>query len=171
MLLVGKIKGYEIGKNRDGVTNVRLLQVEISDPSDIQTVELFNDDGVDSLPPLNSFVVIQKAGNAWKLATAVNDNIAPDSTLLHGEKKIYSSDAGIIKGFITFLKTGILRINGKNDYAVRYNELDTAMQSLISKINLALAAKLDGVGSSGTVVQDFTDAKVTTVLMPDKTGA
>jgi len=131
--MIGTVKGFEIGKNRDGTKNVLLLQVEMSDPDDIQTVEYFSGAGDDTIPPEGSLVTILSVGSAWKIAIASNDNIAP--TMDEGERKIYSSSGGAIKAFINFLKDGTLEINGNSDFAVAFNDLKAGFDSFVATFN------------------------------------
>ena len=109
---IGRITGRQITTNRDGTKPVTMLQVEITDPEDLQTIELMNSAGEDSQPPDDSRIVILSIGQAYKIAVAVDDGIAPDAALIPGERKIYSSDGGVIKAFITWLKTGAMTISG-----------------------------------------------------------
>ena len=54
-------------------------------------------------------------------------------------------------------------LNGDSDNVVKYSELNTLLQSLITQVNAAFATKLNGSGSAGSVAVDFTPAKSTTV--------
>jgi hypothetical protein len=97
-------------KNRDGETLVRMLQVELSDPDDKQWVELFTQSGEDYNPPNDSTVIVVEAGDAWKIAIATDDGIAP--SVDQGERELYSIDAtGLLKKVtIKLLKNGDLEI-------------------------------------------------------------
>ena len=129
--MIGTVTGFEIGKNRDASQDVLLLQVQISEPDDVQTVEYMSAAGDDSVPPIGSRVTILQAGSAWKIAIASQDSIVP--SMDEGERKIYSSKDGAIKAFINWLSTGILELNGNNDFAVRFNALDAQITVLNSK--------------------------------------
>jgi len=61
-----------------------------------------------------------------------NPNITPD--VLDGEARLFSTtaDGKTLQAYIKCLNTGILNVNGKNDNAVRYNELKTAFDQLKS---------------------------------------
>ena len=133
MLRTGTVTGNEIKKNRDGTGKRRLLQVEISDPDDIQTVELMSAAGEDVDPPVDSRVLIIDVGAAYKIAIAADDGIEP--SMDEGEKKIYSIDGGAISAFINFLNTGVLELNGNADFAVRFNELKSAFDELVTDFN------------------------------------
>jgi len=92
--IMGRIISNEIVKNRDGDRPVRMLTVEISDPEDIQSVEQYTLPGIDSNPPKDSLCEIIPNGEAWKVATAINDKIDKSSDLKEGEIEIYSSSPG-----------------------------------------------------------------------------
>lgn len=168
MIKVGTITGREITTNIDGSQLAMMLQVEITSPEDIQTVEVIGHAGEDSNPPDGSTVIIVRVGNAWKIAVAVGDGIAPDASLTPGEKKIYSSDGGVIKSFITWLKDklvlsgDVVEINGNADFAMRFNALDTALQTMLTSLN----ADIVTAGGSGSTTLDITPAKVDTVKLP-----
>jgi hypothetical protein len=61
-LETGVISGWQIKKNKDGSQPVRLLQVVISDPQDVQTVEWISQAGEDSNPPKKSSALILPVG-------------------------------------------------------------------------------------------------------------
>jgi hypothetical protein len=128
MTRTGIVTGREFKKNRDS-GNVRLLlQVQITDADDIHTVEYMSPPGEDSNPPDGAKVLIADVGRAYKIATAADDNIEP--SMAEGEKKLYSISDGAIASFINFLASGIVEINGNNDFAVRYNELEAGFNQL-----------------------------------------
>lgn len=133
MIRTGTVTGSEVKKNRDGAGNRRLLQVEISDPDDIQTVEMMSAAGEDVNPPVGNRVLIIDVGAAYKIAIAADDGIEP--SMDEGEKKIYSIDGGSISAFINLLNTGILELNGNNDFAVRFNALQAAFDELVTDFN------------------------------------
>jgi len=133
MALIGKVTGSRIAKNKDGAGNVRLLQVEITTPEDIQTVELISGGGEEYNPPNDSLVLITQVSDAWKLGIGINDGIAP--SMDEGERKIYSIAAAAISAYINLLNDGIIEINGNSDFAVRYNALKTAFDQLKSDYN------------------------------------
>lgn len=139
---IGIVKSSEIKKNRDGEQDQILLQVEISDADDIQTVELITHAGNDSRPPKGSRVIIVDVGSAYKLGIAVDDLIVP--SVNEGEKKLYSSDAGVIKAFIDFLKNGILELNGNSKGVARLDDTTSLQMSGIDIQGLAAALLTTG---------------------------
>ncbi len=88
---IGRVTGKEYKKNKDGTQIKLLLQVEVTSPEDIQTVELMSQTGEASKPPNDSKVVIVSIGEANKIAIASADAI--EHNLEDGEKIIYSTSA------------------------------------------------------------------------------
>lgn len=169
MVQVGKVKGSEITTNKDGTFNVRLLQVEITDPDDVQTIEQAIQVNDDTNPPLNSEVLVLSVSPAFKLAIVLNDGIEP--TMEPGERKIYSTENGAIKAFVNLLKTGIIEINGDADFAVRYNALQTAFDELKSAFNSHTHPGVESGGSSTGAATpqssaDITASKVDEIKVP-----
>jgi phage gp45-like len=178
-IMTGTVKGYEIGKNREGSQNVLLLQVEISGPDDIQQVEYMSGIGDNSIPVEGSIVTIIQAGRGWKIAVAYNDGKDFDSNISAGEKKLYAVENGVIKSFINILKDGNIELNGNANFAVSYNDLETAINNLVSSINSAIAGAITGhthvetgtttapgVGSAPSVTSDISASKVDEVKLP-----
>ena len=130
MIRTGIVVGREFRKNRDGENDRLLLQVQVTDADDVHTVEYMLSSGEDSNPPDGAKVLIIDAGRAYKIAIAADDNIQP--SMAAGEKKIYSISDGGIAAFINFLQDGTIEINGGNDFAVRFNELETGFNQLKS---------------------------------------
>ena len=171
MIRIGKVTGRTTGKNRDGGDDVLLLQVEISDPDDVQTVQLMNPAGENSNPPDGSQVLIIDIGAAFKVAVATDDGIAPFGS--PGDKQIYSADGGIIKAFINLLTSGIIELNGNNDFAVRFNALKTEFDKLKADYNLHTHIYSPGPGGPIATAMaipqttaDISSAKVDEVKMP-----
>jgi len=178
----GIVRGREIKKNRDGTTSRLMLQVEMSSPDDIQTVEYVPIPGQDENPINGTKVFVFTIGSSYKIAIGADDGIVP--AMNTGEKRIYSlDDAGAIQAFIKLLKTGeidiegssafikllasgIIEVNGNSDFAVRFDALNTILQGLVAAINTALAGKLDGSGTPGTITLDLSGAKVDEVKLP-----
>jgi hypothetical protein len=173
--MIGRVTGSEIKKNRDGDKKVVLLQVEITDPDDMQTVELMNNAGVNSNPPNDSNVFIVQAGKAFKVAVAVDDGIEPDAE--KGEYEIYSSDGGIKKASAYCKKDGTLVLNLGADFAVRFTSLKTGFDNLVSDFN-ANVAKYNAHTHGGAVAApvgpelmaqstaNVDAAKITDIMVP-----
>lgn len=161
--MTGTVKGYQIGKNRDSSQDVLLLQCAISADDDIQLVEYMNAPGDNTIPPIGSIVTILSAGRSWKIAIACNDTKDFDSGLSEGDKYLYSKSEA---SYVRILSDGNIELNGNSDNAVRYADLNTALQSYVEAVNAALATKLDGSGSSGTLSLDISGSKVNEVKLP-----
>ena len=104
----GKVTGREVKTNRDRTTARRLLQVQLTDAEDIQTVELIPQHGEDVNPVDGSQCIVLDLGNAFKVAIAINDGVVP--TVDIGEKKLYSVASGAIKAFVYIKKDGSIQI-------------------------------------------------------------
>ena len=164
MAAIGEVTGQEIRENRDGAADVRLLQVRMSNDSDIQTVQYMPMAGDDSPPQIGDTVVIIGIGTAFQVAIGLQDSVVP--SMPEGEKKIYSRDSGgSIAAFINLLADGNLELNGSADSAVRFAILDTQLQALVTAINAAFATKSDGSGTAGTLTLDLSNAESPTVKL------
>ena len=171
MIRIGTITGREVAKNRDGESNRLMLQVQISDSDDIQTVELLNAQGEDNNPIDGAQVVIVDLGSAFKVAIATNDGIAPSMTV--GEKKVYSIDgAGDISAFINYLSNGIIELNGNDDFAVRFSALEAAFNQLKDDVDAHTHLYTPGAGTptqTGTPpasTADISGAKIDNIKVP-----
>ena len=170
MIRIGTVTGRKVGKNRDGTDDVLLLQVEITDPDDIQTVELMQPAGQKDYPIDDSQVVILDIGNAFKAAVAVQDGVTPSGS--PGDKELYSLDsAGLIKAFINILASGNIELNGNNDNAVRFQALQDKLTALKAQLEAHFHPGVTvGAGStspSATVFDvDISASKVDEVQLP-----
>lgn len=88
----GKVTNREIATNRESDGEKRMIQVEISDPEDIQTAQQVTQGGEDFSPPDGSLVAILDVAQAFRLVLGVDDGIVP--TVSAGEKEIYSVLSG-----------------------------------------------------------------------------
>lgn len=170
MTRTGRITGRTITTNRDGSNPRVMLQVQMTNPDDIQTVEYVSLPGQDENPIDGSRVYIIEVGDQYKIAIAVDDGITP--AMATGEKRLYSvSDAGIIQAFINILKTGIIEINGDADFAVRFDALQTKLTALevqlIAHVHPGVTTGGGSTGVSATVFDiDISTAKVVKVKLP-----
>ncbi len=164
MVRIGTVTGQEIMENRDGGADVLLLQVRLSNASDIQTVQYMPMAGDDSPPQIGDMVVVLPIGPSFQVALGVQDSIVP--SMAAGERKIYSRDgAGAIIAFINLLANGEIELNGNVNTAVRFTPLDTALQLLVTAINAALATKADASGAAGALTLDISGAESSTVKL------
>lgn len=191
MIDTGIVTGREITTNKDGDETVEMLEVQVSDNNDIQTVQLMTQAGDNSSPPDGSLVVIVDVGDAYKIAISVQDNITPTTNA--GEKKFYSSLDGAIKAFINLkdngdieiendaganvkvLSDGNVEIQGNTDTAVAFADLKAGFDTLKAELNTFIGVfnghdHVAGVGlptSSGTPATASIDAsELPTIKVP-----
>jgi len=178
----GIVRGREVVFNRDGSDERLMLQVEITNKDDMQTVEYIALPGTDGNPIDGSKVFIFEVGPGYKIAIGCDDGVV--SKTEPGEQSLYAIDDNAdvqcfidllkngridiigIAAAISLLDSGIIEINGNADFAVRFAALETALQSLITQINAAFSTKADAAGSAGTIAVDFSPAKVEEVKLP-----
>jgi len=93
----------------------------------------------------------------------VIDDVTGITSIEHenGTTKIQIDATGNVK-----IDGATIQLNGSSKLLVTHAELNTALQSMVTAINNALATKKDEPGSPGTVTLDISAAKTTTV----KTG-
>lgn len=170
MALIGTVKGQETRANRNGTADVVLLQVELSNSSDIQTVQYMPLAGDDSPPMAGDLVVVIPIGPSFQVAIGIQDSVTP--TMNAGERKNYSRDsAGDIAAFINFLSDGNLELNGNAKTAVRFADLQTAFNELKGKFNAHVhpGVMSGGASTSATTSQstaDISAAESDTVKLP-----
>lgn len=174
MIQTGRVVGRSITTNKDGTNDVMMLEVQISDPDDIQSVQFFSPPGDDSPPSDGSIVAIIDISDAYKIAVAADDNIAP--SMDEGEKKLYSSDSGAIQAFINLLKGGNIELNGNNDNAVAFQDLKDGFDTFVTDFNTFIGVfnahvhSSSGTGpptTSGTITTASVDAsKIDTIKVP-----
>ena len=167
MAAIGEVTGQEIRENRDGAADVRLLQVRMSNDSDIQTVQYMPMSGDDSPPQNGDLVVVLSIGTAFQVAIGIQDSVVPSMSA--GEKKIYSRDSGgAVAAFINFLAGGDLELNGDANTAVRFAALQTAFDGLKADFNAHVHTNPEG-GNVGPAVpqntSDITGAESPTVKL------
>lgn len=165
MVAIGRVTGQTIAENRDGVTAVRLLQVEMSAPGDVQTVQYMPMAGDDSPPQNGDLVAVLSIGPAFQVALAVQDSVVP--SMAAGEKKVYARDgAGDIAAFLNLRASGDLELNGSGNSAVTFAQLKTVIDAFVIALNALFATKLDGGGAAGLLTLDITAAESPTVKLP-----
>jgi hypothetical protein len=138
--IIGTVTGQSIGKNRDGDKDVRLLQVQMIEPDNVEEIQQIEWAGIDSAPINGDEVAIIEISESYKIAIASDGNNAPSVNA--GEKKISSRDSnGDIASSIYLKSDGQMILNGGGDYAVRFNELKTAFNELKSDFNTFVTTK------------------------------
>lgn len=177
--MIGIVKSTSIGKNRDGKTKVLLIQAEIGDADDIQTIELGSAMGEDFHPTPGTKILINEAGKAYKVAVAGDDGIEPSTNA--GERKIYSIAGGGIAAVIYLMADGTAQINGGEGMAVEFGRMKEAFDQLKSDFDNHTHSYSPGpsppalttvptASPSGTPpapsTADMSDAKSETVKIP-----
>ena len=160
---IGTVRGREKKPNRNGEGDVILLQVEISGPDDVQTVELMTHAGDEASPPDGALVILVQIGPAWVVALAADDLIPPDIDV--GERRVYSQDGGARKATVYWRTNGQLELNGTGDFAVRFNELETAFNQLKSDFD-SHGGHFSGEVAPAPSTADISGAKVDTIEVP-----
>ena len=97
-----------------------------------------------------------KLANGVSIALNSNQN---ECTITTGDAEIFIDSSGNIK-----INGTQIQLNGATKSFVTWVELNTQLQLLIVAINALFATKLNGSGSSGTLLLDISSAQTTTVL-------
>lgn len=140
----GTIRNTAVKANRDGDNSVRMLDVEMSSPSDLQSVQLVSIGGEDYHPLPGAKVMVAQVGNAWKMAIVLDDGITP--TAAGGERFLYSlTTAGALAALIKLRNDSTMELNGDADFAVAFDRLKTAFDDLKADFN-ALVTLFGTVG-------------------------
>ncbi len=126
---VGTVTGSEVKKNLDGDVESRVLQVEITDPDDVQSVELFRSPGDDSHPAIGTRVVVLAIGDAAQIAVAASDTPATDD-LAEGEREIYSTDGSARLATMRVNADGEIVLNAGVDFAVQFSALQDQLNTI-----------------------------------------
>jgi len=164
----GIIKGRETKPNRDGGRDVLLLQVELTDKDDVQTVELMQGAGDQYNPENGSKVLVISNGAAYKIAIAVDDMTA--IALDVGERAIRSVLNGEVKSSVLCKIDGNVVLNEGTDFAVQFTALKSIVDGLVSALNshVHTSASPGSPSSAPTVpfVVDMIPAKIDKVRLP-----
>lgn len=161
---IGTVRGREIRKNRNGEGDVLLLQVEVSDADDIQTVELMTQAGDEYSPIDGAKVLLVQLGPAWVVAVTGDDLMPPGIT--EGERRTYSQVGGTRKASIYWRTSGQLELNGTGDHAVRFAALETAFNQLKSDFDGHAGHFSPSNVAPPPSSADIAPAKVDTVELP-----
>lgn len=146
-----------------------------------QDVELYGPPGLLSSPVADFRLVVLPVGGSRREAVAVAGHYyALDLEPASGDAILYSVDSsGTVKakvhlsnsgdvtveaeGDVTVEAGGDLKLQGDATGLVRFQQLDSALQSLVTAINSALASKLDSPGSPGALSLDLSAAETPTI--------
>jgi hypothetical protein len=128
--------------------------------------ELYHNPGISSGPTPNDTAVTVESGTSGRISVATQ-NYRLEVEVTAGQTKIYSTsaDGETLKSLIELDTSGNIKLNGDSKAFVTHAELNTALQTFITALNLHVH------GSSGTpptspMALDISTAATTTI----KTG-
>lgn len=104
--------------------------------------------GVDCNPPKNMMALYAQTPNSKQkyIVGYINKGQLADT----GETRLYSVDAGgNLKAYVWNKADGTLELNGDEFSAVRYQNLNTQLQSLITQVNSQLPLIASGIATGG----------------------
>lgn len=146
---IGTVRASSVKANRDGAGTVRMLDVELSGPSDVQSCQLAMAANVDACPIDGDKVLVVRAGQAWPIAIPLEDGVTPDAA--SGCITIYSRKPdGSRSAVVTMTAAGEIQLNGSADWAVAYTDLKSAFDQLKSDVN-SIVNFINGVPGVGHV--------------------
>jgi hypothetical protein len=131
----GTIKDRAIEIDGDAEKKTLILEVQVSDADDGQSVEFHATAGDDVQPPDGARVFIAEISESFQIAVVIDDGIEPDETIEPGEREIYASDDGARKSKIRWKKDGQLVLNDGEDTAVNFTGLKAAFDTLRDDFN------------------------------------
>lgn len=124
----------------------------------------FSPAGMDSVPLPDDKQFIEKKDGTGNFVILGSLMISQGAKA--GEMIIYSRDSnGAVKGKVYVNNAGEIVLNDGVDYAVTHTQLQTALTAYANSVNLSLAAKLDGGGTTGTTSVDISSSKVEKVRL------
>lgn len=92
------------------------------------------------------------------------ENYTIDITLDAGGAAIYSTNSsGAVQALVKLRSDGTIELNGDTKRLVTHAELNTALQTFVGLLNMALGTKLDGGGTPGALTLDISAAQTTTL--------
>ena len=126
--------------------------------------EMYHPPGISSGPTKNDRIIEVPAGTGVRVAIAAH-NYRINVEVTDGETIIYSTDSAgaTVKSQIKLDNAGNIDLNGDGKKFVTYTELNTALQTFITALNINIGTKLDGAGTPGTVSLDISAAETTTI--------
>jgi hypothetical protein len=126
--------------------------------------EIYSAAGIFSRPPKGTRGICLPIGRERIVLAMHNYQVVIDWTE-EGETTIFSTDAtgATVKARIDLKADGNIYLNGTSKYLVTWGALNIALGGLVTAMNSALAAKVDGGGSPGTLSLNLDSAKATTL--------
>lgn len=157
--MIGIVRGYRIGKNRDGNNNVLLLQAEIIENEDVRTIEIFS--SADFNPANGTRVYICDVTDSYQIAVATSDGLTPE--VEPGEIEIYSTDNPVTakKARIYLNTDGEIILNQGTKSALNHPDTVNALNTFLTALN----GQLTGLGAPGGLTIDLSAAEVPEVKL------
>jgi len=124
--------------------------------------------GIDSSPIKDMTAIYSNTSNDAEsvILGYINNNQIAEQ----GETRLFSLDSsGVLKAFIHLKKDGVIELNGDSNFMVKYNELESALNTLATNINTENTKISVAIGAlGGSYVQtpisiNITPAKNTTI--------
>lgn len=157
--MIGIVRGYRTGKNKDGDKDVNILQVEIIEGEDTRSIEIFA--GCDFNPANGTRVYICDVTDSYQIAVATSDGLAPE--VEPGEIEIYSTDNPVTaKQARIYLNTdGEIILNQGTKSALNHPDTVSALNTFLTALN----GQLTGLGAPGGLTIDLSAAEVPEVKL------
>lgn len=133
-------------------------QIELMDGKPRDKIEIKQHFGYKSIPPKDTKGITLSFGGLVDNTIIISTDNDDAPELEEGESCLYN-----FFGQTIILKDGKININGDSKQLVTHAELNTALQSFVTALNLTFATKLDTAGSPGTLSLDISSSKTTTI--------
>jgi phage gp45-like len=134
IVTIGTVLGSEVTKNKDADEDSRILQVELTNTDDVQSIEQMGQVGEDSSPQPGARVIVLDLSPSYRVAVAAEDGVTP--AVADGEKEFYSYDSSGSKlATIRLLSDASIELNGNTDFAVAFDDLKVAFDQLRDDFN------------------------------------
>jgi hypothetical protein len=166
MIWIGRITGSAVEQNLDADSPGRLMQVELTAPDDIQSIELFTQAGDDNNPPDDVQCIVLEVSPRLKIIVAVSDGLAPECD--RGERELYSQADGEKKARTKYQKDGKVihnqgaRLVARKDDETKSNiTIDQAFWGWVNAVSAAL-----GIPTPPTTLTTKIDEGVDSVRVP-----
>jgi len=134
--------------------------------NDIQTAEPILPHGVDSKPVKGAMAI--HATTEETGSTAVLGYILHSEKTEEGETRIYATDSDGTEVFDILLKNnGTCEFGGNTDFFVRYNALNSGLQSFVTALNANLTTVFTSVGGTWvTTLLNINSSKISNIKAP-----
>ena len=134
----GTIESIEVTQNLETGELVRLAQVNILD-EDTVSVELPFPEGDEFVPAAGDRVYFEEQDAGWLVARCIQTIMDVDGTLSDGERELFSRLGTLRSATVRLKSDGEIILNAGDDYAVKFEKLESAMESLQTDINNILS--------------------------------